>query len=271
MLVFGRGVAQDSTQAVGWFRKAADQGFAAAQYNLGVAYREGQGIEKNLDTAFQWFQKSADQGHAEAQFNVGFFYANGQVVAKNPEQAAAWYRKSADQLYPPAQLNLGRALYTRGRRPAGPDPAVDWFLKAAKGNLPQGREVLNRLAPGDTLPRRTPWGRRLRTGGVAWDSIQRPCAGTARVPCRATLRRSAIWGGCMPPAAACRRMTRKLACGWNGPTLGVTRRASSPRRPSLASGARGIVRPTRSHQTIEPGSGTALGAVSIWTCAVKES
>ena len=36
MYYFGRGVPKDYTQAVSWYRKAAQQGYAKAQYNLGV-------------------------------------------------------------------------------------------------------------------------------------------------------------------------------------------------------------------------------------------
>ena len=34
----GRGVAQDDAEAVAWYRRGAEQGFANAQYNLGVMY-----------------------------------------------------------------------------------------------------------------------------------------------------------------------------------------------------------------------------------------
>ena len=37
----GSGVEQDDATAVGWYRKAADQGDANAQYNLGVMYEKG--------------------------------------------------------------------------------------------------------------------------------------------------------------------------------------------------------------------------------------
>ena len=39
----GRGVAQDDGEAVRWLRKAAEQGDADAQFNLGSLYDEGQG------------------------------------------------------------------------------------------------------------------------------------------------------------------------------------------------------------------------------------
>ena len=37
----GRGVPQDYSQAVKWYRKAAKQGDASAQYNLVVMYAKG--------------------------------------------------------------------------------------------------------------------------------------------------------------------------------------------------------------------------------------
>jgi TPR repeat protein len=39
-------VHQDFAEAAKWSRKAAEQGSAVGQCNLGVAYREGKGVEK---------------------------------------------------------------------------------------------------------------------------------------------------------------------------------------------------------------------------------
>ena len=38
---------QDYAQAAAWYRKAADQGYAGAQYNLGVMYANGQGVPQD--------------------------------------------------------------------------------------------------------------------------------------------------------------------------------------------------------------------------------
>ena len=40
----GRGVAKDEVEAVKWFRKAAEQNYGAAQFNLGLSYEYGQGL-----------------------------------------------------------------------------------------------------------------------------------------------------------------------------------------------------------------------------------
>ena len=40
----GQGVVKDEEEAAKWFRKAADQGYAPAQYNLGGMYTKGNGV-----------------------------------------------------------------------------------------------------------------------------------------------------------------------------------------------------------------------------------
>jgi TPR repeat protein len=52
-----------------WYQKAADQGQAKAQYNLGVMYANGKGVLKDDKQAVYWYQKAADQGQAKAQSN----------------------------------------------------------------------------------------------------------------------------------------------------------------------------------------------------------
>ncbi len=43
----GQGVPQDDAKAVKWYRKAAEQGYAGAQSNLGVMYGKGQGVPQD--------------------------------------------------------------------------------------------------------------------------------------------------------------------------------------------------------------------------------
>ncbi|MGA9333641.1 MAG: tetratricopeptide repeat protein, partial [Rudaea sp.] len=80
----------DETKATKWFRKAADQGFAPAQYFLGESYDSGEGVAKDVAVAAKWYRKAADQGYAGAQFNLGIDYAQGTGVSRNLEQACYW-------------------------------------------------------------------------------------------------------------------------------------------------------------------------------------
>ena len=62
----GDGVSEDHVRAVEWWRKAANQGHAEAQSNLGVMYHKGDGISKDSVRAVEWWRKAANQGHARA-------------------------------------------------------------------------------------------------------------------------------------------------------------------------------------------------------------
>ncbi|MCX6631984.1 MAG: tetratricopeptide repeat protein, partial [Candidatus Solibacter sp.] len=49
----------------------AEKGDAAAQDGLGHIYSQGQGVPQDFTKAVRWWRKAADQGHADAQFNLG--------------------------------------------------------------------------------------------------------------------------------------------------------------------------------------------------------
>jgi hypothetical protein len=52
-------VRQDWGEAVKWFRKAADQGYARAQYILGVMHENGEGMPQDYVQAHKWFNLEA--------------------------------------------------------------------------------------------------------------------------------------------------------------------------------------------------------------------
>ena len=54
------------SKALECFKKAADQGNARAQYNLGCSYEYGEGVSKDINEAKNWYKKAADQGFEEA-------------------------------------------------------------------------------------------------------------------------------------------------------------------------------------------------------------
>ena len=66
MYANGQGVPQDYAAAVSWYRKAAEQGYAAAQFNLGVMYDKGQGVPQDYVQAHKWWNLAAANGDADA-------------------------------------------------------------------------------------------------------------------------------------------------------------------------------------------------------------
>jgi TPR repeat protein len=100
------GMAQDWAESAKWFRKAAEQNDAPAQFNLGVCYHEGQGVAQDDVEAVRWVRKAAEQNDAPAQFHLGLCYLHGQGVARDYVEAVRWFRKAAEQNDANAQSNL---------------------------------------------------------------------------------------------------------------------------------------------------------------------
>ena len=86
-LADGRGVPQNDSEAVRWYRLAAERGLAEAQNNLGTMYRNGDGVPENDVEAVKWFRLAAEQGLAEAQSNLGVMYDVGEGVPENDVRA----------------------------------------------------------------------------------------------------------------------------------------------------------------------------------------
>ncbi|MCE9648842.1 MAG: sel1 repeat family protein [Parvibaculum sp.] len=81
---------KDYAEAAKLIEPLASQGDAAAQFNLGVLYINGQGVERNAATAASWFDKAARQGNALAQLNLGILFREGMGVEKDLPRAYMW-------------------------------------------------------------------------------------------------------------------------------------------------------------------------------------
>ena len=86
----GIGVPKDFEASARWYRKAADQGFAIAQYSLGVAFNFGKGLSRDFVAAAKLFRQAANQGFAPAQFTLGLSYGLGEGVEKNYIKSYQW-------------------------------------------------------------------------------------------------------------------------------------------------------------------------------------
>ena len=111
---YGRGVFSDTTEAVRWYRLAAEQGYRLAQYQLGLWYEAGLGGVQDLDEAVRWYRVAADRGDLRSQTRLGYLHHRGRGVPKDTAESARWYRLAADRGYSRAQYKLG-LLYQEGR------------------------------------------------------------------------------------------------------------------------------------------------------------
>jgi TPR repeat protein len=75
LLMGGGALAQTSETAdIATLRVRANAGDADAQTSLAIAYFNGEGIPQDDAQAMLWFRKAAEQGDADAQFNLGAIY-----------------------------------------------------------------------------------------------------------------------------------------------------------------------------------------------------
>ncbi|MGB7629916.1 MAG: tetratricopeptide repeat protein, partial [Candidatus Deferrimicrobium sp.] len=102
-------------------RKAAEQGDAHAQFNLGVVYGKGEEIPQNDTEAVKWYRKAADQGFPLAQYILGSMYALGRGVPQDYVLAHMWYNLAAlgappsDTNERSATVNYSEAVLNRDR------------------------------------------------------------------------------------------------------------------------------------------------------------
>jgi TPR repeat protein len=122
--------ARSYAEAAALFAKAADQGDAKAQYEIGRMYVAGVGVEKNCETGAAWLLKSANQSFAQAQTALGVMYRFGySCVPRAAAAARTWLERAADQGEAFAQIWLGE-MYLRGEG-GKPDfgKALSWLQK----------------------------------------------------------------------------------------------------------------------------------------------
>jgi TPR repeat protein len=144
MYAEGKGVVQDSKQALAWYMMADTQGdLADAQYRLGVICEVGDlGVTQNHQVAAKWYRHAADQGFALAQFKLGGLYDFGRGVPQDYEEAVRWYRLAAEQGLAFAQFNLG-CMYEEGKGISqNLNEAVKWHRLAAEQCLASAQFML---------------------------------------------------------------------------------------------------------------------------------
>jgi len=110
----GNGVRKNAQKAFDLFSLAAEQNNPDAQFDLAVMYSEGVIVPKNLSLAFSLTEKAARKKLASAQYNLGVMYYNGQGVKQDFHKASKEYKKSAEQNYALAQFNLA-LMYFEGK------------------------------------------------------------------------------------------------------------------------------------------------------------
>ena len=103
----GRGTVQDEALALSLFERAANLGYARANFYLGRAYMYGRGAEKNIEAARTALTAAAKEEHTFAMLNLASSYRIQHVANPQPDLALAWYEKALAAGEPGALLSIG--------------------------------------------------------------------------------------------------------------------------------------------------------------------
>lgn len=113
MYLDGKGVPQNTAEAIRYLSLSAAAGSSLGQNNLGGLYRDGKGVPRDFGKAAQWFAASASQGNSAGMYNLGLMYEMGQGMHAEPFHAYMWYALAADQGNLPNASAHARALWDR--------------------------------------------------------------------------------------------------------------------------------------------------------------
>jgi TPR repeat protein len=89
------------------YTRAANNGHAKAQEELGHHYRHGLGFKRDYVEAVKWYRISAKKGNPGAQYGLGEMYELGYGVPSDKKEAQYWIRKSAEGGHAMGLLRFG--------------------------------------------------------------------------------------------------------------------------------------------------------------------
>ena len=122
-------------------KAAAEAGYAKAQYNLAILYRDGLGTPASPVLYRRWMEAAAAQELPLALFTLGLDYDVGRGVAKDLPRALGYYERAAAAGDAKAAYNAGQInLMGEGSIPANPVQAIRFLEISA--NARDGKALM---------------------------------------------------------------------------------------------------------------------------------
>jgi len=147
-----RRISGDDFGGVDALKKAANLGYAPAQFYLAKLYETGgAGLAKDMASARRWTERAAAAGDPAAMHNLGLYFYQGDGGTQDAAQAAEWFKRAALLGVRDSQYNLA-LLYSKGYGvPQNLTEAYKWYLVAAisgdDGAKAAARAIRPQLSP----------------------------------------------------------------------------------------------------------------------------
>ena len=116
----------------------AINGDPVAQYDLGIAYYNGEVVEQDYKEAYKWFRTVESTNHwsewarENSGYMLGEMFYHGHGVKQDYSEAMKWYRKYAEKGDVTSQSKLGYMYYNGEGVAQDYMEAFKWFILAAE-------------------------------------------------------------------------------------------------------------------------------------------
>jgi TPR repeat protein len=129
----GQQFPQDFSRAAELFLQASEGGNPEAQYALATMYKEGRGVPQDKTKAMQLMGLASVAGNVDSMVEYAIAQFNGDGVAKDEAAAARLFLVAARRGSPIAQNRLARILMAGRGMQANASESVKWHLIAKAG------------------------------------------------------------------------------------------------------------------------------------------
>lgn len=131
----------DYAKAVAIWQPLAQSGDPDAQFNMGQAYKLGRGVKTDPSAAIDWYGKAARQGHARAEDNLGLLmFQQGDRAGALP-----YLQRAAERGEPRAQYIVGTALFNGDLTAKNWVRAYALMTRASESGLAQATASLRQM------------------------------------------------------------------------------------------------------------------------------
>jgi len=137
--------AQIYDKALGWFQRAAQAGNAAAEDDLGYAYRYGYGTAVNDAQALRWYTAAAAQGNNDATVSLGSMVQYGEGVPQDFGRAMRYYQVAAARGDDAAIYNIGWMYEMGAGVTRNYGAAMQYYLRCAKDGFPEAETGISHM------------------------------------------------------------------------------------------------------------------------------
>jgi len=134
----GDGLPQSRSDAIDWYRKAAENGTASVQIKLSNQLLR-LGVDSIYPEVHRLCDKAAKLRYPPGIYCMGLLYQRGWGVSRDPAQAAKWFGEAINMGYPAAMLQLGK-MYWNGEGVKQDKIAAYEFVSLAAVFLTEAKE-----------------------------------------------------------------------------------------------------------------------------------